>query len=202
MDVGCGTGDLTVQVAKHFAKAIGIDSDPEAIAKAQSRFGGVTGLEFKVGDAGDLDTIISDRERFNGIISVLALHHMQINPVLEWVKLHLADNGTLVIADIYADYKESLTMYLFDQFCWSTIRHLWEACRSIKTIGVLNIASYLGWRFMYSLTAAGRGHIQKDLSRGVPMSLNEWRYLLQTTFPGGSMTLIPGSTVFYVWHRS
>ena len=38
LDLGCGTGDLTAQIAQSGAKVVGIDSSAEMIAKAKEKF--------------------------------------------------------------------------------------------------------------------------------------------------------------------
>jgi ubiquinone/menaquinone biosynthesis C-methylase UbiE len=37
LDLGCGTGELTVPLAQYFEKAIGLDPSPETLDEARSR---------------------------------------------------------------------------------------------------------------------------------------------------------------------
>lgn len=53
LDVGCGTGAITRGIAEIVGpkgRVVGIDSNPALIEQARQSFGGITGLEFEVGD--------------------------------------------------------------------------------------------------------------------------------------------------------
>src|SRR3954470_4506043 len=70
LDLGCGTGQLTAEIADSGAEVLGIDRSPEMIAQARRNF---PGLRFKVGDA---RTFAVDQP-FEAVFS---------NAVLHWVK--------------------------------------------------------------------------------------------------------------------
>jgi trans-aconitate methyltransferase len=70
LDLGCGTGQLTAEIADSGAEVLGIDQSPEMIAQARRNF---PGLRFKVGDA---RTFAVDQP-FEAVFS---------NAVLHWVK--------------------------------------------------------------------------------------------------------------------
>jgi SAM-dependent methyltransferase len=57
LDVGCGTGELTLLAAARGLEATGVDSSPRAIAIARRKAAdrGVSGVRFEVGDALDLE---------------------------------------------------------------------------------------------------------------------------------------------------
>ncbi len=67
LDLGCGTGQLTQQIAESGAKAVGIDSDRAMITKAQTNYPHLT---FKVADAANfqLETPV------DAVFSNAALH--------------------------------------------------------------------------------------------------------------------------------
>jgi trans-aconitate methyltransferase len=67
LDVGCGSGQLTVKIHEISRKVVGIDSSAEMIADAQSKYPGV---EFKVADAANF----SFDQPFDAIFSNAALH--------------------------------------------------------------------------------------------------------------------------------
>jgi trans-aconitate 2-methyltransferase len=70
LDLGCGTGQLTDQIATTGAEVVGIDNSAAMIAKAQENY---PHIEFRVADA----TNFSFNESFDAIFS---------NAVLHWVK--------------------------------------------------------------------------------------------------------------------
>ena len=67
LDLGCGTGRLTAQIAAAGAEAMGLDSSPEMIHEAKKLY---PGLRFEVGDARDFNF----SRHFDAIFSNAALH--------------------------------------------------------------------------------------------------------------------------------
>ena len=67
LDVGCGTGHLTAEIAARGALLLGIDQSPEMIRQAREKF---PDLRFEVMDARD----ISLRETFDAVFSNATLH--------------------------------------------------------------------------------------------------------------------------------
>ncbi len=70
LDLGCGTGQLTSEIATRGAKVIGIDQSAEMIAQAQNNF---PDIWFEVGDA----TTFKTTQPFDAVFS---------NAVLHWIK--------------------------------------------------------------------------------------------------------------------
>ncbi len=70
LDVGCGTGDLTVQIAEADALVMGIDQSAAMIQQAKEKYPEV---EFSIGDVRNLDYV----GKFDAVFS---------NAVLHWVK--------------------------------------------------------------------------------------------------------------------
>lgn len=67
LDLGCGTGQLTVEIANRGAMVIGADSSPEMIARARENY---PAIRFEVADATDLPY----RGQFDAVFSNAALH--------------------------------------------------------------------------------------------------------------------------------
>jgi trans-aconitate methyltransferase len=72
LDVGCGTGHLTAQIAESGAHVVGLDASLEMISAAQNAH---PDLKFVVGDAADfsLETL-GEEKPFDAIFSNAALH--------------------------------------------------------------------------------------------------------------------------------
>ncbi|MDY7014892.1 MAG: class I SAM-dependent methyltransferase [Cyanobacteriota bacterium] len=70
LDLGCGTGQLTQQIAASGAIAIGIDNSPSAIARAKENY---PHLQFLVAEG----TNFSVEEPFDAVFSNAALHWMK-----------------------------------------------------------------------------------------------------------------------------
>ena len=67
LDLGCGTGHLTAQIAARGAEVLGIDASPEMIERAAEAF---PALRFEVRDARDF----TDAVPFDAVFSNAALH--------------------------------------------------------------------------------------------------------------------------------
>jgi trans-aconitate methyltransferase len=70
LDIGCGTGQLTAEIAKTGARVLGMDSAPAMVEQARANF---PGLEFQ---QGDVRALPFERE-FDAVFS---------NAMLHWVK--------------------------------------------------------------------------------------------------------------------
>ena len=70
LDLGCGTGQLSAQIAAAGAEVVGMDRSAEMIAAAREQF---PSLSFVVGDARDF----SFAEPFNAVFSNAVLHWVQ-----------------------------------------------------------------------------------------------------------------------------
>jgi trans-aconitate methyltransferase len=67
LDLGCGTGHLTAQIAESGAQAAGVDRSPEMVAAARAAY---PNLKFEIADARHL----SYRDEFEAVFSNAMLH--------------------------------------------------------------------------------------------------------------------------------
>jgi trans-aconitate methyltransferase len=83
IDLGCGTGALTMEIAERGAHVLGIDGSPEMIAAARAKY---PELSFAVGDALEF----SVTEPYNAVFSNAALHWMDRDPDGVLARVHEA----------------------------------------------------------------------------------------------------------------
>jgi ubiquinone/menaquinone biosynthesis C-methylase UbiE len=76
LDIGCGTGNLTVLAAQQqlAATVVGLDPDPEVLKRAD-RKAGRTGLDIRF-DQGHAQALPYEDASFDTVLCALALHHV------------------------------------------------------------------------------------------------------------------------------
>ena len=90
LDLGCGTGHLTQQIAGRGATVLDIDSSPEMIAQARQNY---PKLKFQLVDAASFRT----SEPFDAVFSNAALHWMKPpEPVVHAIVAALKPGGRLI----------------------------------------------------------------------------------------------------------
>src|SRR6202049_1772867 len=92
LDIGCGTGHLTAQIARSGAQVVGVDRSPEMAGAART---GYPHLQFEVADARSLPY----RAEFDAVFSNATLHWIQEPElVIQSVRKRLRAGGRLVAA--------------------------------------------------------------------------------------------------------
>lgn len=90
LDLGCGTGQLTAELARSGAKVVGLDSSPTMIGQARQNY---PGLSFVLGSG----TAMSFESEFDAILSNAALHWMlDASAVTKSMSRALRSGGRLV----------------------------------------------------------------------------------------------------------
>lgn len=90
LDLGCGTGHLTAQIAAQCARVIGLDASPEMLDQARQNF---PNLDFYQSDARFFDF----PQRFEAVFSNATLHWIpEPETVIERVFHHLQPGGRFV----------------------------------------------------------------------------------------------------------
>jgi trans-aconitate methyltransferase len=93
LDLGCGTGQLTQQIADSGALVTGIDSSPEMIGQARQNY---PALKFVLGDAAAMQF----NEEFDAIFSNAALHWMQDAPAVANAMVRALKPGGRLVAEL------------------------------------------------------------------------------------------------------
>jgi trans-aconitate methyltransferase len=90
LDLGCGTGHLTAQIAESGAKVTGVDRSAEMVAKARLAY---PNLKFEIADAANL----TFRDEFDAVFSNATLHWIhEPELVLQGVWKSLRPDGRFV----------------------------------------------------------------------------------------------------------
>ncbi|HZC72834.1 MAG TPA: class I SAM-dependent methyltransferase [Jatrophihabitans sp.] len=95
LDVGCGPGSLTLQLAASFERATGLDADAEMLAEAarQARAAGITNVDWLHLRAEDISPALG---RFRVVTLAQSFHWMDRPRVAPLVREVLDPNGALV----------------------------------------------------------------------------------------------------------
>ncbi|WP_216902922.1 class I SAM-dependent methyltransferase [Nocardia alni] len=105
IEIGCGTGSLTIKAkrAQPAAEVTGSDPDPKALARAERKTHGLRGIRFERAYAQELPH--PDKE-FDRVFSALMLHHIPVDikgPAIAEAFRVLRPGGRLHLLDIGGD---------------------------------------------------------------------------------------------------
>jgi demethylmenaquinone methyltransferase/2-methoxy-6-polyprenyl-1,4-benzoquinol methylase/phosphoethanolamine N-methyltransferase len=134
LDVGCGTGGVTIPAKLHVGKngrATGIDPSPEMIAVARQKAGRAgLDIDFRVGV---IESLPFPDGTFDAVTSSLMMHHLpehlQVKGLAE-IKRVLKPGGRLLIADMMR-YNTSFRKRFFTLFAPHLILH--QYLRGVKS---------------------------------------------------------------------
>jgi ubiquinone/menaquinone biosynthesis C-methylase UbiE len=99
LEIGCGTGAFTRQLAGRAQHVTGIDLSPQMLRLAQHRSAHHTNIEYILGDVMQLDL---PAESYDCVVSIATLHHLSLDLALSKMKGLLKPGGVLVIQDLVA----------------------------------------------------------------------------------------------------
>jgi ubiquinone/menaquinone biosynthesis C-methylase UbiE len=136
LDVGCGTGQATIEIANKFIQVYGIDTLQEQIDNATPR----DNIIYQVGPGEDLTKF---KDHSVDLITVgTAFHWFKHDEFFHEAKRVLKDNGTLAVFGYYFpvikneskanDLLKIVTIDLFDQYSNSNNRYIKNMYRDIK----------------------------------------------------------------------
>lgn len=100
LEIGCGTGEFTRLLATRAGSVLAIDLSPQMIRLAQQQSANYPNIEYLLGDAMRLSL---SAERYDCIVSLMTLHHLQPEQALLKIKRALKPDGVLIIHDLVAD---------------------------------------------------------------------------------------------------
>jgi SAM-dependent methyltransferase len=127
LDVGCGGGDVTLELARRVApggRVVGVDLDEEKvrIARSEAQQHGIAGVEFRVADIREL----RDAGPFDVVYARFLLTHLS-DPEAAVRSFHeqLRPGGTLVVEDIdfsgHFTYPDSAAFHRYRELYCTTV---------------------------------------------------------------------------------
>lgn len=93
LEIGCGDGSLSVQLAGHAERYVAIDPDAEAISKAKSL---ASSVDFRPGTG---EALAFTDASFDAILFILSLHHQDSRTALREAHRVLVDGGRLIVVE-------------------------------------------------------------------------------------------------------
>ena len=105
LDVGCGTGRLTLPLAKHFKEVVAMDPEPEMLAEAAvlARRLDVANVTWVEGGSGDLEALGPRLGTFHVVTMGESFHWMDRDATLQTLSGMVAHDGGIVIAWSHVD---------------------------------------------------------------------------------------------------
>ena len=109
-DLGCGTGQVTAELAPHVAKVTAIDASAEMLAAARKRLRDLTNIDVR---RGDLEALPLEDNSLDVALVILVLHHLADPPsVIREAARVLKPGRRLLIADMlphgHEEYKQQM----------------------------------------------------------------------------------------------
>ena len=98
LDVGCGAGGLVRALARPGRWVTGIDLSPGMIHLAHQHSKSVPGVSFQVADC---MTWSPGHNRYDAIVSVTTLHHLELEPAIARLASWLEPGGRMIIVDLW-----------------------------------------------------------------------------------------------------
>lgn len=98
LEIGCGLGDFSRQLAGRAKRVLAIDLSPNMIRLATERSAQFANIEFQVAEVMAYDFPAAF---FDCIVSVATVHHLPTEKIIAKMKNALRDNGTLIILDLW-----------------------------------------------------------------------------------------------------
>ena len=98
LEIGCGAGGFSRQLARRAERVLAIDLSPQMIRLARERSALHPNIEFVAGDVMDFQLPAA---RFDCIATIATLHHLPAEPALIKIRKALKPGGTFVCLDLY-----------------------------------------------------------------------------------------------------
>lgn len=132
LDVGCGNGQLTAQLAEHFKNVVGVDPSAEQIQNAKP----LSGVQFLVAPAEKLP--LADSQA-NLITAAQSAHWFDLPAFFEEVRRVAAKDAVVALISYGIMELEPALNDRFNQFYWDEIGPFWPQERKLVDSGYADI---------------------------------------------------------------
>lgn len=102
LDIGCGDGLLLQRLAPVAQQVVGIDLDPDIVVRAQTQLATVKNVSVVTDDFLTMP-VPPIEERYDSVICVATLHHMELKAALLKIRQVLAPSGKILIFGLAAE---------------------------------------------------------------------------------------------------
>ena len=134
LDVGCGDGLLLARLAAVCRRAVGLETDEWAVARARRRLERTPQAEVLLDDVMDLD-LPQRIGTFETVTCVATLHHLPLEPALARLSELVAPSGRLIVVGLAAN--KSLWDWLLSALAVLPLRVVGALRRETRDIGVV-----------------------------------------------------------------
>jgi len=183
LDLGCGSGSLTIEMSMRARRVIGIDSSPQMLSMAERKRVSThkTNVQFLQADLQDLPFT---RPSFDFIASYGVLHHVDINRALETQRRLIRPHGRVMVFDYVTSS--------FQQHA-SPAWHIRQAIKSSPTY--LSSYGFMAmWRIIrFRVSKAWLAHVCADKL----LTSEAFQNAFDRYFPNAVFRLYEGSAAAY-----
>jgi 2-polyprenyl-3-methyl-5-hydroxy-6-metoxy-1,4-benzoquinol methylase len=108
LEIGCGAGAFSRQLAGRSGRVLGLDLAPEMVRIARERSKNYPNVEYQTADVLQWDF---PRERYDCIVSIATFHHLPLEEMLRKAKEALKPGGVLLVLDLFkSEWPEGFLM--------------------------------------------------------------------------------------------
>ena len=189
LDLACGTGRWSAELAARGHRVTGVDGSPEMLALAR-----VAGVEFL---AGDLHAVPVGDASFDLVVCALAVSHVpDLSPVFAEFARVLRPGGTLVVSDVHPDRirRGSIPASPGPE---GEARRIEGFVHPVGT--QLRAALSAGLRVLDCVEPVPSGSTTGRPGQDGPGTWNEWPWSLEALVPEASDAAYLGQPALVVW---
>jgi 2-polyprenyl-3-methyl-5-hydroxy-6-metoxy-1,4-benzoquinol methylase len=174
LDIGCGIGRLTWALATDRREVVGIDLSPQMLLRARTA-GTSTRASFM---CGDFLTVDFTGRRFDCIVSVAAMHHMDHEGALARIAGLLRPGGRAIIHDLRRTTGVVDRLHAYGVLAFRAVESIGRTGRAFPPRRVRRLWARHGAGETYLSCAEARALVDRCLPGATVLSHALWRYTI------------------------